>query len=75
MSREEKRTTNSRMAHRDTRLLTEMLNNLAKEELQDSNKIRINTLNDFEDFFTRNNTVTNNMSYKRQGKLKVQEEV
>ena len=75
MSREEKRRTNSRMAHRDTRLLTEMLNNLAKEELQDSNKIRINTLTDFEDFFTGNNTETKNMFNKRQGKLKVQDEV
>lgn len=77
MSRDEKRRANSRMAPRDTRLLSEMLNNLANEELKDSNKSRMNTANDLADVnLTRYNTVTTNMfNNKMQTKLKAKEEM
>jgi len=76
MSREEKTRTKSKMAFRDTRLLSEMLNNLANEELNDSRKSRMNTLSDFEDNnLTRYKTVTTNMFNNKQIKLKGHEEM
>lgn len=75
MSREDKRRTNSRMAFRDNRLLSEMLNNLVNEELADSNKSRINTVNEYDENLTRYNTVTTNMYQKRHNREKINEEV
>jgi len=74
MSREEKSRTRSRMGFRDNRLLSEMLNNLAKEELKEKDHSRITLGNDVEENISKYKTVTTQM-FEKKNKPKLPEQM